>query len=201
MGEKFLVLGGGGMIGRQVVQQIADKLRPAWVLVASRYQKEVREAVEHFEREFPRTHFFGFWGDLFLRAEWNARDRRLQQSRPEFLKVPEHREALYEDLFGDFDAAYTRSQLVQLILEHEPDVVVDCINTATGISYQDVYTASGAARLRFDALKSGLADAGEAAGATDSARWLRRRAARSRTCCSPEACRNSSATSCKSTAR
>lgn len=168
MGEKFLVLGGGGMIGRQVVHQIADKLSPAWVMIASRYQKEVREAVEHFGRDFPHTHFFGFWGDLFLRAEWNARAHRLQQSRAEFLKAPEHREALYEDLFGDFDAAYTRSQLVQLILEHRPDVIVDCINTATGISYQDVYTAAGAAKLRFDALKSGLAG-GAAEGADDGA--------------------------------
>ena len=167
MGEKFLVLGGGGMIGRQVVHQIADKLRPRWVLIASRYQKEVREAVEHFGRDFPHTHFFGFWGDLFLRAEWNAREHRLQQSRAEFLKTPERRDALYEDLFGDFDAAYARSQLVQLILEHRPDVVVDCINTATGISYQDVYTAAGAAKLRFDALKSGLAGAAGADGSAE----------------------------------
>src|ERR1044071_286950 len=104
MGEKFLVLGGGGMIGRQVVYQIADKLRPAWVLIASRYQKEVGEAIEHLEREFPHTRFLGFWGALFLRAEWTARAHRLQQSRAEFMKSPEHREALYEDLFGDFDA-------------------------------------------------------------------------------------------------
>ncbi|MCA1616443.1 MAG: hypothetical protein LC800_20575, partial [Acidobacteria bacterium] len=72
-------------------------------------------------------------------------------------------------LFGDFDAAYARSQLVQLILEHRPDVVVDCINTATGISYQDVYTAAGAGKLRFDALKSGPAGEGGAAGADGSA--------------------------------
>lgn len=156
MNEKFLVLGGGGMIGRQVVHQLAEKLRPQWVLIASRYQKEVREAVEHFTREFPHTHFIGFWGDLFLRAEWNAHGRGAQQSRAEFLKSAEHREALYEDLFGDFDAAYSRSQLVQLILEHRPDVVVDCINTATGISYQDVYAASDAAKLRSDALRAEL---------------------------------------------
>jgi hypothetical protein len=169
-GEKFLVLGGGGMVGRQVVYQIAAKLRPQWVLVASLYQKEVREAVEHFEREFPHVRFIGFWGDLFLRAEWNAHEHGAQQGRAELLKSQEHRDALYEDLFGDFDAAYRRSQLVRLVLEHRPDVVVDCINTATGISYQDTYTASGAARLRFDALKSafdpraegGAADGGQA---------------------------------------
>ena len=156
MGEKFMILGGGGMIGRQVVSQIAAQLRPEWIMLCSRFQKEVREAQEHFKREFPHVHLFGFWGDLFLRAEWNTQEHRQQQPRAELLKSAEHRAALYADLFGDFDAAYARAQLVQLILEHKPDVVVDCINTATGISYQDVYTASGAAKKQFDRLKTAL---------------------------------------------
>jgi len=155
MRETFLVLGGGGMIGRQVVRQIADKLGPRLVIVASRFERETEEAVAHFREQFPTVEFAGFWGDVFSRAEWNeGRARTL--SRAELLSEPKNREALYEDLFGDFDAAYARSQLARLVLEHRPDVVVDCINTATGISYQDVYTASGAARLRFDALKSAL---------------------------------------------
>ena len=51
-------------------------------------------------------HLFGFWGDLFLRAEWNTHEHRRQQPRAELLKSAEHRAALYDDLFGDFDAAY-----------------------------------------------------------------------------------------------
>src|ERR671933_429369 len=170
-GERFMVLGGGGMIGRQVVHQIAAQLKPEWIMICSRFQKEVREAVEHFKRECPHVHIFGFWGDLFLRAEWNTQEHRRQQSREEILKSPEHRAALYADLFGDFYAAYTRSQLVQLILEHKPDVVVDCINTATGISYQDVYTASGAVKKQFDRLRAAVreqqaaGDGGEEAAA------------------------------------
>jgi hypothetical protein len=168
MSERFMVLGGGGMIGRQVVHQIASQLRPAWIMICSRFQKEVREALEQFKREFPHVHIFGFWGDLFLRAEWNTQEHRRQQSRAEFLKSPEHRAALYEDLFGDFDAAYARAQLVQLILEHRPDVVVDCINTATGISYQDVYTASGAVRQHFDRLRAAVREQ-HASGETEEA--------------------------------
>ncbi len=151
-----MVLGGGGMIGRQVVHQIAAQLKPEWIMICSRFQKEVREALEHFKREHAHVHIFGFWGDLFLRAEWNTQEHRRQRSRAELLKAPEHRAALYDDLFGEFDPAYARAQLVQLILEHKPDVVVDCINTATGISYQDVYAASGAAKKQFDRLKATL---------------------------------------------
>jgi hypothetical protein len=49
---------------------------------------------------------------------------------------------LYEDLLGNLDEAYERSGLVQLIEQHRPDVVVDGINTATAISYQDVTSLS-----------------------------------------------------------
>jgi hypothetical protein len=157
--ETFLVLGGGGMIGAQVVHQIARQLSPRRVIVASLYQQEVREAISRFTREFPAVHFVGFWGDVFLRAEWNPRDRRRQMTRARLLDSPERRAALYDDLFGDFEAAYGRSQLVQIIREHKPDVIVDSINTATAISYQDVYTASVIAKNRFDALAAYLTPA------------------------------------------
>ena len=41
-----------------------------------------------------------------------------------------------------FEDAYARSGLMQLLVRHRPDVVVDSINTATGISYQDAYAAA-----------------------------------------------------------
>src|SRR3970040_1689404 len=112
--ENFLVLSGGGMIGAQVVQQIARQLSPRRIIVASLYQQEVREAVSRRAREFPSVHFVGFWGDVFLRAEWNPHDRRRQMARARLLDSPERRAALYDDLFGDFEAAYDRSQLAPL---------------------------------------------------------------------------------------
>lgn len=155
--ETFLVLGGGGMIGAQVVHQIARNLRPRRIIVASLYQQEVREVVSHFSREFPSVHFVPFWGDVFLRAEWNTTDRRRKRTRARLLESEEHRSELYHDLFGDFESAYQKAQLTQLILEHKPEVVVDGINTATGISYQDVYTASVVAKKQFQTLTTQLA--------------------------------------------
>ena len=172
MDETFLVLGGGGMVGTQVVRQIARHLAPRRIILASLYQQEVREAISRFEREFPSVHFVGFWGDVFLRAEWNSRDRRRQTTRARMLESAERRAGLYDDLFGDLDAAYAHSQLVRLILEHRPDVVVDSINTATAISYQDVYAASIIAKKQFDALMSDVeqGNMGRAAEAGASAR-------------------------------
>src|ERR1700694_4600253 len=116
--ETFLILGGGGMIGSQVVGQVARNLAPRRVVVASLYQQEVRASIEQFEREYPAVHFAGFWGDVFLRTEWNSPDRRRHMTRARLLESPERRAALYEDLFGDLDAAYRHSQLARLILEH-----------------------------------------------------------------------------------
>jgi hypothetical protein len=161
----FLVLGGGGMIGAQVVEQISRHLSPRRVIVASLYQQEVREAVERFRREFPGVHYIGFWGDVFLRAEWNTTDRLRRLSRAKLLESPERRAALYEDLFGDFEKAYEKSQLVQLVREHKPDVIVDGINTATAISYQDVYTGAVVTKKHFAALMARMQPPPPAEGA------------------------------------
>ena len=158
--ETFLVLGGGGMIGGQVVRQIARNLAPKRVIVASLYAQEVAAAIAQFEREYPAVEFVGFAGDVFWRAEWNAADGQERLSRTRLLESTERRAGLYDDLFGEMDAAYAGSQLAQLIAEHKPDVVVDSINTATAISYQDVYTASLVAKNEFEALAEQLAAAG-----------------------------------------
>ncbi len=155
--KTFMILGGGGMIGYQVARRICDNLEPAKVVIVSLYQEEVREAVSALEREFPDANIVGFWGDVFVRTEFNTADRQQRLRRADLLQEPERRADLYEDLFGDSDAAYERSQLVQLILEHKPDVIVDGINTATAISYQDVYTASKITRRDLDSfLQAGV---------------------------------------------
>jgi hypothetical protein len=131
-----MVLGGAGLVGSQVVREIARELEPKRIVVASLFRREVREFLHDARREFPQIEFVGAWGDIFVRDEFTMeRRRRLLMSRI-------YREELYEDLFGDINAAYERSALAQLIHRYEPNVLVDCINTATAISYQDVESLS-----------------------------------------------------------
>ena len=153
-GETYLILGGGGMIGAQVAQQIARQLRPRTVIISSRELSEVEETIEHCRREFPSVEFLGFGGDVFVRADWNTGPEADRATRSQLMASVESRTAMFDDVFHDFDAAYARSQLAQLILKHRPNVVIDSINTATAISYQDVYTASEIAKASFDQLKS-----------------------------------------------
>lgn len=149
MQETFLVLGGGGMVGLQIARRIANDLSPKKIIIASLYEEEVEQALHELRSMFIRNkiEFAGFWGDIFVPAEYSASPRQ------QLLEQDTSREALFADLFGPLDQAYQRSQLVSLILEHQPDVVVDAINTATAISYQDVYSASVVAKRSFDELR------------------------------------------------
>ncbi len=140
--ETFLILGGAGMIGAEVARYISRKLAPRRIIIASLFPDEVDKAIARFRAEFPAVDFAGFAGDVFLREEWN----REGVTRADLLASEERRSDAYDDLFGDTDAAYGRSQLVRLILDERPDVIVDGINTATAISYQDIYAASVDAR-------------------------------------------------------
>jgi hypothetical protein len=148
----YLVLGGGGMVGFQIAQRIARRLKPDKVVIASLFQQEVRQAIHALEKEFPGVTFIGFWGDVFIRSQFNVEDRQQRRNRRSLLADAENRAGLYDDLFGNTEKAYRRAQLVQLIIEHRPNVIVDAINTATAISYQDIYTASTLARRDLDAL-------------------------------------------------
>jgi hypothetical protein len=139
------------MIGIQVARRICANLAPETVVIASLFQQEVRETLAALQKEFPEVRFEGFWGDIFVRSEYNRPDRQQRLRRSDLLQDPERRAELYDDLFGDGDEAYQRSQLARLILQHKPDVIVDAINTATAISYQDIYTASKIGRRDLDA--------------------------------------------------
>lgn len=132
----FLIFGGAGLVGSQVVREIARELEPQRIVVASLFRGEVREFLHDVRREFPHIEFIGAWGDLFVRDEFSQeRRRRIIQSRA-------RRDTLYQDLYGSLDEAYQHSAMVQLIQQYKPDVIVDSINTATAISYQDVHSLS-----------------------------------------------------------
>jgi len=144
--KTILLLGGAGLVGAQIARQIARDISPQKIIIASLYPREVREVIAPLEKEFPDIKFIGVAGDVFVRADF------ADEKRATLLASPDRRADLFDDLLGDLDETYKRSRLVQLILEHKPDVIVDSINTATAISYQDVYSASIVAKQKIDAL-------------------------------------------------
>jgi len=84
---------------------------------------------------------------VFAFAEVKDRPRR------EIYADPALRARLIESIVEPLsEAAAARYFLYQLVTAKRPDVIVDSVNTATGIAYQDIYKTS---RLAYQALQQG----------------------------------------------
>ena len=136
LADKVMILGGAGLVGFQIARQIARELKPSLIVIISLFQSEVREALKILRKEFPNVTFDGSWGDIFLRKEHSDR------SRIEILASSDKVFDVYQDVFGEKASAGSRSKLVELVVQFCPDVIVDAINTATAIGYQDVHISS-----------------------------------------------------------
>jgi hypothetical protein len=149
--ECFLILGGAGLAGRQIAHWIATLLTPRKIVIAS-LGDEVNTALHELQdthRDRP-IEWAAEKGNIFVRQEYafEAPGRLLDDTT--------RREMLFEDLFGKLEDAYEHSHLVNLVRKHRPNIIIDSINTATAISYQDVYTASIQTKKHIDSLLQGM---------------------------------------------
>ncbi|MDP2480362.1 MAG: hypothetical protein Q8W51_01415 [Candidatus Palauibacterales bacterium] len=154
-GKTVLLLGGTGLVGSAIARQVLAR-DPSRVVVAGLREDEAREAVGALAAHpgAGGVELVPEWGDIFLREADRERSRR------ELLGDEEGRGRLLDDLFGPLDSdAVGRSALVALLERHRPDILVDCINTATAIAYQDVF--GSARRLRRLADSDGGVDRAE----------------------------------------
>jgi hypothetical protein len=146
--ECYLILGGAGLVGKQIAHRIAtDKsLSPRKIVIASLYSHEIESALAYL-RNVPgdkSIEWIGEKGNIFVRNEY------ADENPKELLVDPTHREALFADLFDNIEDAYKHSRLVTIIRRHQPDVIIDSINTATAISYQNLFIASNQARKQIN---------------------------------------------------
>jgi hypothetical protein len=137
----FLILGGAGLVGTQVCRHIVQTLKARRIVVASLLEDEAVAACRKLEAEFgDPVAFVPAWGNLFVPRDMAT----LARSR--IMADTTLRRRLLEAVYDDYEAAYKDNTLVHLIRRHRPEVIVDCVNTATGFSYQDVF--DGAAKVR-----------------------------------------------------
>lgn len=147
-GKSILVLGGWGLVGSAVCRRLFPE-RPARIIVTSLRREEALEAVARLstEAEPYGVELVPWWGDVF--ARYDQRER----SRGDLLADPVARREIIDDVLGDLTPELLdRSSLYRLLVDMKPDAVVDSINTATGIAYQDIYSA---ARTALSAVEKG----------------------------------------------
>jgi hypothetical protein len=141
MYHDYLILGGAGLVGLQVCRHIMMSMQPRRIVVASLFQQEAEQACETLRNEFgDAVAFVPEWGNLFVPSALSS------VSRGDLIQDSTKRRQLLRSLYDDFEQAYEDNHLASMIRHHRPEVIVDCVNTATGISYQDVF--DGAAKVR-----------------------------------------------------
>jgi len=137
----ILILGGAGMVGLQVAREAVRELHPARIVISALTQREIDEAIGILRAEPSDVEFVGAAGDIFLPQSLQGIDRA------ELIADRRHFDALFAGTYED-------STLFKLIQQHRPEVIVDCINTATAIAYLDVFTVTERTRILIDAVES-----------------------------------------------
>jgi len=160
-GRNVLVLGGGGMVGTAVCRELAA-LKPALLAVAARRGHKARKIVEQISSEFPNLadRIVPVSGDVFLRAEWQADGG---DARARVMTDRKKRRQVIADMLDPLDETILHSShLFQMIAGSargldgsRAEIVIDCMNTATAVSYQDIYSL---ARHMVDLAESGNAE-------------------------------------------
>ncbi len=137
-GKTVLVLGGWGLVGNAIIRKIIKK-NPKRIIVTSLKKSEAEEACENLRKEnpsLPEDFFIPWWGNIFVRNEFKDLDRY------EILNDAEKRATLLSDIMDELDDEILKaSSLYNLLMEYKPEILIDAINSATGIAYQDVYTS------------------------------------------------------------
>jgi len=107
------------------------------MVVTSLRKEEALEAVESLRREYPgsgKDFFVPWWGNIF------ARESLKELSREEILGDEKRRALFIADMLDELsEPLLKRSSLYRLIQKYKPDIVVDSINSATAIAYQDLF--------------------------------------------------------------
>jgi hypothetical protein len=129
------VFGGAGLVGFQVCRRLLQDGVARKLAVVSLGRDEVRDACRRLRAEFPKAEILGRFGDVFARG-------RLAPEEAAAAGTKRDPRALLADIYESFEQAREHSALVAFVREFRPAAVVDCINTATAISYQDVPTAA-----------------------------------------------------------
>jgi hypothetical protein len=137
-GKKVLVLGGWGLVGKAITRRLMIE-KPSGIIITSLKESEAKEEVEYLNKTYPEAganFFIPWWGNVLVRDEYK------DISRAEMLADPVKRKKIISDVMDDLtDDVLEEQSLYKLLKEHKPDIVIDCINTATGIAYQDIFTA------------------------------------------------------------
>ncbi len=131
--RRILVLGGWGLVGMAILRKIVE-YDPGEIIILSLKEDEAKEACKVIRKIAPNVKLTPEWGNIFVR------DSLKDLPRNEILETPKYRKLLLEDVLDSFnDETLEHFFLHQVISRHKPHIVIDSVNSATGLAYQDIY--------------------------------------------------------------
>jgi hypothetical protein len=151
-GKTVLVLGGWGLVGSAICRKLVPE-KPEKVILSSLLKSEAQDAVTQLRKEFPdheEDFFVPFYGNIFMREEFK------DLPREEILGNSERRRILINDNLGELSEEIIKSSTIyNLLTDYRPEVIIDCINSATAIAYQDLFQSSRSLLKELDRAKDG----------------------------------------------
>ncbi|HEY0512793.1 MAG TPA: short-chain dehydrogenase [Thermoanaerobaculia bacterium] len=122
--RKILVLGGYGLVGTAVCRELLER-KPREIQIHSLRMEESRKAVEELRADAGSTALSTSAGNVFGLLQGGTKRDLI---RAELRRLDD------EDL-GSF-------VLYDVLSKSLPDVVIDCVNTSTGIAYGDIFRSA-----------------------------------------------------------
>ncbi len=136
--KTILILGGWGLVGKAISRKLIPE-NPKRVIITSLKKEEALEELDYLRKTYPdkpADYFEARWGNVLLRKEFKDEDRTA------LLKDPVKRKRMIQDVMEELDDDILQNAfLYDLLREFKPDILIDCINTATGIAYQNIFSA------------------------------------------------------------
>ena len=147
---RVLILGGSGLVGMALAREML-RYEPARLTITALTKEETDVGMAELEEMAAgtKTEIACHWGDLMVAEELK------DQARRELIESHEKRARLLDDIYGSFTPERVqRSFLYRMLVEERPQIVIDCVNTATAIAYQDVFSS-------VEGLRDALTDGGD----------------------------------------
>jgi len=135
--KTVLLFGGWGLVGNSLSRNLIRE-EPKRIIISSLKKNEAEEQVENLKKDFPHLpddYFIPCWGNIFVRHKFK------DTNRLELLEDKESRQILLRDTMDELsDDILHSSSIYKLLSEYKPEIIIDSVNAATGIAYQDIYT-------------------------------------------------------------
>lgn len=133
--KTVLILGGWGLVGSAIARNLMAEA-PKKIILTSLKKEEAEDICKDLSKEFkkPKGFFVPWYGNVFVRNEFK------DTPREQILQNAAQRTKLMHDITDELtDDVLQNSALYKMLKQHKPDIVIDCINTATAIAYQNIF--------------------------------------------------------------